>query len=380
MLNTETLVIGCGPAGSAAGISALKQGRDVLVVEARKHPRIKMCAGLLTQKSHRALKLLLEPEVYKTLLDSARMSTETYFGLWDGLKVAGEFPFATPTDLVDRPMFDAFLAQHYVQRGGQLIEEDALVDVDFGQHVATLKSGKTISYQRLIAADSANSRVRRLYEAYSGRSLVDAKRNTLCVEVNVDATDLEMSGVNILLNVVPRSYAWAFAKGAKVCLGLVKFPSENFNPNDAMRQLMRDLGVKNADKYQIRGAMLPFGNYMKVPAQGDALFFAGDAAGYVEPLTGEGIFYALQSGINAGEALDAQDYLQRQQYIAALIDKAKFYQRMLEVKALRNLMLRKCAAHPDFMSFFYDKHIDNGSLDSFIKTVREHKRRKRNAK
>ena len=374
MTTTEILVIGCGPAGAAAGISALKSGRDVMVVEARKHPRLKLCAGLLTQKTHRALRHLLGDDGYDECMAVAVMSREPYFALWDGLKSAGRFPVKNKITLIDRVLFDDFLSKYYVRKGGKLVENDALVDIDFNERIATLQSGERIAYKRLIAADGANSRVRRLREKFEGRTLLNTNRNVLCVEVNVDAQDLDVPDVNVILNVVPRSYAWSFAKGSKVCLGMVKFRGEKFDVNQTMRQFMVDLGVCNVDKYQVKGAMLPFGNHMKRAARDESIFFVGDAAGFVEPLTGEGIYYALQSGIDAGESPTAAEYTRRLKEVCRLINASRFYQRMMEIKLARKLLLHYCGTHVEFMTLFYDKHIDNGLSDSFLKMADEYKR------
>ena len=53
---------------------------------------------------------------------------------------------------------------------------------------------------------------------------------------------------------------------------------------------------------RIKGHHLPFGDYRKIPGRGDILL-CGDAAGLVEPITGEGIAFAMQSGLYAAEAI-----------------------------------------------------------------------------
>ena len=382
MVEVHTLVIGGGPSGSSCAIAAARRGLSTCLVEARRLPRVKLCAGLFTGKSQQALLHLLGDDDYATLMRKVVCSEETYFALFDGMKCLVSCTPYRPIVLIDRPEFDYQLTQYYTSIGGTLIEGDALVSVDFDAHVATLQSGKEVKYQYLVAADGANSKVEHLLTAAKGKANFKPKtRSAMCIEVNVDRQDLpDASGVCIHFGIVPDSYAWSFAKGEKVCLGLVKLVGQTFNAQQAMTKFMTDLGVRNIDRYPLRGAMLPFGNIMPRPVCGD-VYFVGDAAGLVEPLTGEGIYYALQSGIDAGESVgDADEYLKRNDYLVRLIRKGGKYQKMLEMRAARQLFVSHASRHPGFITHFYSTQIDEGCLDSFFTIWRKYRNTKRHHK
>ena len=68
----------------------------------------------------------------------------------------------------------------------------------------------------------------------------------------------------------------------------------------AMSAYCEMLGIDAADLH-VKGQFLPFGDFRKMPGQG-AVLLAGDAAGLVDPITGEGIGYAMQSGQLAAKA------------------------------------------------------------------------------
>ena len=389
----------------------MREKKDCIVVDKATFPRVKLCGGLFTGKSQRVLGELLGKEMYDECMGMCMTNRERKFSLWQAEKmrcssaqgVANNEVVSRPRMLVeveprkeivliDRPRFDEWMVRHYERVGGRLIEGDGLVSVDFANGVARLSSGREISYRTLIAADGANGTVERLLRSAVANSGCcasampadwDATRgNSLCLEVNVDRADCpDADGVQIHFGVVPNSYAWSFAKGEKVCLGLVKLNGTEMNVQQVFRQFLRDVGVRNIDKYPLQGAMIPFGNYMphpvSTPCASGSVLFVGDAARLVEPLTGEGIFYALQSGVFAAQSGgDPYTYIYNVYRLHRLIDKGGRYQRWLMHQPLHSLMLRHAHRHPNFIEHFYSTQIEQSCLDSFARIVWKYKRGK----
>lgn len=388
----NTLIVGGGPSGCACGITLLKGGRDCCIVDKYAFPRTKLCAGLFTAKSQGCLQSVLGQAVYAEAMRTAMMSEENTFSLFRGMKPlvtcnltnTSEQPVALRHSdchihLVNRPVLDNFLIRHFVSLGGFLIEGDAVKDVDFAGKVVTLASGTIVRYDNLVAADGATSMVEKALVRHDGTFA--AKGNSaLCLEINVDREDYDANGVNIYFDIVKGSYAWVFAKGEKVCIGLVKLPwQKNNDVQRTMLDFCKDLGVKNMDKYPLRGAMLPFGNMMPRPVWGGNVYFVGDAAGLVEPLTGEGIYYALQSGQYAAESIlegGTERYLGKVAYLHSLISKGRYYQSLLEMKLPSRFFFRHAPHHRRFISYFYLTQIEHASLDSFWKIMWKYKRQK----
>ena len=388
----NTLIIGGGPSGSSCGISLLNGGASCCIVERSSFPRIKLCAGLFTGKSQDCLKSVLGQDAYDDVMRKVLMAKEDTFSLYRGMKSLvscnlqkeGNQPLSLRnTDcrirLVNRPLLDEQLIKYFVSLGGMLVENDAVKDIDFDNKVAVLASGRTIRYEHLVAADGANSTTEHLLARHD-EGFARKGRSAMCIEINVDRSDLDIGGVNIYFDIVKGSYAWVFSKGEKVCIGLVKLPwQSDVDVNRTMLSFCEKLGVKNMDKYPLRGAMLPFGNILPVPVWKDSVFFVGDAAGLVEPLTGEGIYYALQSGQYAAESIIADStemYLHKVAYLHALINKGRYYQSLLEKKFTSKFFFRHAHRHPRFISQFYLSQIEHASLDSFMKIVWKYKRKK----
>lgn len=373
MRKTDYLVVGAGPAGSAAGIALRKRGIECVVVEKYELPRTKLCAGLFTRKSQKVLRHLLGEDIANECYSNCLMSKEDKFVMWNGYVPFPSCNLKEPILLIDRPKFDFFLISHFISLGGCVIQGNGLKSIDFENRTVTLNDGDTIVYNHLIAADGANSDI----EKAASKQISDFKQKAescLCLEVNVDREDYEAEGVNVHLNIVPDSYAWVFAKGEKTCLGLAKLAGKDFSVQSSFVEFMQKVGVKNLSKYPIRGAMLPFGNVMPIPAIRNAnVMFVGDAAGFVEPLTGEGIYYALQSGVYAGESQSVDEYLVETQYLRRLIDKGAFYQKLLSNPFAMKIFYKYAPRHPRFLEYFYSNRIEEGSLDSFIQICWKYK-------
>lgn len=368
MRTVDTLVIGAGPSGTACAITLQKAGRDCLLVEKRAVPRFKLCGGLFTYKAQKVLRTLLGDEDFDRCMAEVTCSEESTLGLWRRDKLIARLKPQRKLVLVDRPKLDYFLVRHYQEMGGMLMEGDALEKVDFDQKLVTLTSGTQIQYTHLVAADGANSRVERLLSKHDSRFRRKSSK-VASLEINVEREDLTVEGVNIYFDIVPKTYAWAFSKGDRTCLGICKLPDQNLDINETFRQFLAMLGLKHPERYPLRGAMLP---YELVDAEHPSVgvMFVGDAAGLVEPLTWEGIYYALRSGQLAGESIVKGDsYSKKIKQMASKIRHGFFYQRLFEYPAFLNQFYRYGGKYTRFMAEFYSQNIDDVPSQSLYRKV-----------
>ena len=374
-MKVEVLIIGAGPSGSACGIRLQQAGIECMLIDKQKFPRVKLCAGLFTHKSQDCLRSLVGDAMYDAAIKASLMSRDTQFSLYDGMKRMVTTTPSEPMTLLSRPRFDAWMVEHFVSLGGRFHDGAELVGIDTINNVATLRN-QTVEYDYLIAADGANSTVERII-AKQFSTFKRKDKNPLCLEVNVKREDFDMPGVNIFFHIIPDSYAWSFAKGEEVCLGLVKLTHHEFDINAAMRKFMLDLGVKHLERYPLRGAMIPVGKYMEHPSFRNILF-VGDAGGFVEPLTGEGIYHAMQSGVYAAESVIeggtvGQAYERKAEYLKRLIDQGAYYQQLLEKPSTSRYFFRNVGKHPHFVNHFYETQIEHACLDPFWKIILKYK-------
>jgi len=219
-MKTKTLIIGAGPAGCACGITSRKKGIDSIVVEKARLPRVKLCAGLVTGKALSCLKNMLGDD-FERLMQEIPVSHSEGFTLLHNYVKLLSCKTEKPITMVERPLFDNWLAQYYRSIGGTLIEGTSLTALDLSAGKAMLGNGQEIEFETLVAADGANSTVARLLRKRDPKTFSHKVDNALCIEMNIDREDIDIDDdIKIFFGVVDKSYAWSFTKNDKVCLGL----------------------------------------------------------------------------------------------------------------------------------------------------------------
>lgn len=301
-LVTDALVVGAGPAGSAAAAVLARRGVRTLLIEKRRFPRPKLCGGLLTWKSMQALARIFGlDEAEATAAGFLEYVTNEYeiFHLERRLvRGAYEYPF----HLVERSRFDQALRERAQAAGClELLEDAELVGFDPQTGQAELADGRRIKAKLCIAADGVHSRVRR-FCAFNEQTW--RRDLAACIEIPVPRArlDQDWDRPTLFVGYVRAGYCWAFPNKERVLFGVCDLLRSRSNLAGQFRTFLRAVGAPQDISFH--GHPLPYGNYLERPAQGRTLL-AGDAAGLVEPLFGEGIYYALRSGELAGEAAAA---------------------------------------------------------------------------
>lgn len=304
----DVLVAGAGPAGCAAAAVLAGRGHSVALIDRAAHPRPKLCGGLLTGKAMDALARIFG-------LDEAELAARG--GLFHQ---SGEYAFlhqgdellrgasAEPFRFVDRPAFDALLAAQAVARGAELLSGRVVAACDAQAGALAFRDGETLHARFVIGADGANSVTRRALRVDKSAWQADL---AAAIEVelpvgtgpgefprSVSVPELHVGGP-----CVPRAgYGWVFPgpRGPKAGICGLRRGERDFAA--IFLDYLRLLGVREPERVRLRGHPLPYGNALARPFAG-RLLLAGDAGGFVEPLFGEGIFYALATGAHAGAAL-----------------------------------------------------------------------------
>ena len=289
----DVLVVGAGPAGSAAAIHLARGGASVLLADRARFPRDKPCGGGLTGRALRHLPCDVSP-VVEHVVD--RVVLRVGYG--------GRFARASEAPLIamtQRRRLDLHLAEQAAAAGAELRDGARVtgLEPDAGG-VTALVGGSSVRAAFVLGADGANGVVAR------AAGLGDGISTGVALEANVDWGDLDPAPYGstawVELGVVPGGYGWVFPKGDHANLGVGGWQWEGPRLRAHLERLASEHGVEPARLHGLRGHRLPM-RRLGAPAVRDRVLLVGDAAGLVDPLSGDGIYEAFVSARLAADAV-----------------------------------------------------------------------------
>ncbi len=346
----DALIVGAGPAGCAAAYDLARAGRRVLLLDKRSFPRHKACACGLTRKTLKALRYsvdpILERECRDVVLQEAGPSFRTGRRSADKaceVRVRLRQPFCA---MAVRERFDHFCLQQTLAQGPEgrrpeLRKIEGLVALrELPTHVEldiALPDGSTETLRApvLIGADGSNGQTRRLSTQSSATAAQlppepawYARGFALEANVPYDLLPSQLPAgdqpQDLVFDFAPVAggYGWLFPKADHINIGVGGFvpqgaygsPAsgvEGMQYETVTRALLNTytrekLGVDLQALAQMPGAHvtgqhLGLGGHAYRPE--GRILLTGDAAGLVDPLTGEGIHSAITSGQAAAAAI-----------------------------------------------------------------------------
>lgn len=340
MEHFDIIVVGSGPAGSAAAVSGRSQGLSVAIVDKARFPRKKLCGGLITGRSEKALDRIFGADVASELFLKATQMRFRAKG-----KVLADLNDGPPVHLTMRWDFDAWLHDKAVAAGATPFLGNGFASLSEAEKTISLKDGAELSYGVLIAADGVNSSVAR---AMFGRPF---DPDTIGFGLEVEAPAALHDYVEVDLDAAVWGYGWAFPKHHSTTIGVGGINSRNDDMKAHMAAYLERCG-QDPDALPYKGQFLPFGDYRKEPGR-DAILFCGDAAGLVDPITGEGIALAMESGAMAADSAAAAlaEKAPESAYARYLTALRPMHQSLREARMWRSLMFPK-AMREVFLSAF----------------------------
>ena len=303
----DVVVVGAGPAGSAAALALARDGAQVLLVDRAVFPRDKACRDLVGRRGVsllRDLDIVLPPHEEATAMEVVGPSGRSIVLPW----IKGS-TYGSHAIIVRRRRLDQTLRAAALERGAQ-IRRANVVGLRAGGRRVIFGGGDAVTADFVIGADGSFSRVA------AAANLVEPHRALWGFALRAYLS-ADVARPTVFFWEPSRwrafpGYGWVFpgAGGeANVGLGL----GVGINRSRAARAatlLPRFLDelrrreivsfTRQPDGY--RGGWLKMGMRGTRPAE-DRTLLAGDAAGLVNPYQGEGISEAMESGLAAAEAI-----------------------------------------------------------------------------
>jgi len=289
--DAEAIVVGAGPAGATAALVLARAGLEVLLLEKRRFPRDKLCGGFLAARSVNLLEALHGEEAAAGLYHHS----DDRFQVWHHGALVADRRLGDRMAFVQRLEFDQFLARQAERAGARLLEEAEAVACETGLEpgaagaVVRLKDGRELRSRWLVAADGALSRLRRQLEP-------GFQPGGAALELHVPGGANEPPRLDF--GPFPWGYGWRFPKRGCATVGVGGWGAHKGGQRELLKDYLDELGLEGG---AAAGWPIP-DRPARALAQG-RLLLAGDAAGFAEPISGEGIYYALRSGQRAAQAV-----------------------------------------------------------------------------
>jgi geranylgeranyl reductase family protein len=287
----DAIVVGAGPAGSTAAYRLARGGAKVLLLDRARFPRDKPCGGGLTYRAVRQLPVPVDP-VVEDVVDRFELG----FRYGRRFERGGEGPLVLMTQ---RKRLDAHLAAEAAAAGADFRDGVRATALELDESGATVRfDGAAASAPVVIGADGVNG--------LTARALgLGARRHGVALEGNVpyaNAREDRWRGRAVVeLGAVPGGYAWVFPKGDHVNVGVGGWESEGPRLRAHLDRACAEYGLPAERLESVRGYRLPMRSGGDLAARGRALL-AGDAAGLVDPLSGDGMYEAFVSARLAAES------------------------------------------------------------------------------
>jgi geranylgeranyl reductase family protein len=285
----DVIVIGAGPAGSTTAYRLARAGARVCLLDRARFPRDKPCGGGVTLRAARQLPFSIEPVVEDTV-DSLEL----------GLGYRRRFVRRTDSPLVlmtQRRRLDAYLAERAAEAGADFRDGAKVTAVGRDGRVGL--GSEELRADAVVGADGANG--------VAARSIgISTPVHGVAFEGNVGHEHVDAARYRgravVELGVVPGGYAWVFPKGDHVNVGVGGWDSDGPNLRARLRGLCAAYGIAEAHVSELRGHRLPMRGGARRPIDG-RVALVGDAAGLVDPLSGDGMYEGFVSGRLAAAAV-----------------------------------------------------------------------------
>jgi geranylgeranyl reductase family protein len=302
---SEVLIVGAGPTGCAAGIVLARAGVDVCVVDRAQFPRDKTCGDAVSNDGM----LLIERLGARAALERAphALVRRAAAVFPDGTRI--ERAYDPPGYIVPRYHLDDCLRRALEASGAKLVQSCRVAELTRDRQRVTGARGPGLRWtaKLVIAADGYSS----VGLLALGQSVARGRQLAVSATAyyrNVRFPAGAETADHYFESELPYGYGWIFPAVQGVSNAGVYLRSDAYaSTGKRLEELLRGFVASKPDRFEgaetigkTRVWSLPIAP-RSMPVCGPGLLLAGDAGGFVDPLSGEGIWQGLHTGMLAGE-------------------------------------------------------------------------------
>ncbi len=354
----DVVILGGGPAGSAAAITLARGGRKVVILERDRLPRFKIGESLLPFSTEAFDRLGVREKLDSCFVIKhgaeiatacGRHSLKFYFR--EGLEV----PYPTAYQ-VRRAEFDKILLDRAAESGAEVRQETAVERVDFDPAGAEVKlaGGETVRARYVIDATGRHS----LLAAQFGLKQPYPHLRKLSVYAHYENVEREQGIDGTLIRIIRAKESWFWMiplSETRMSIGLVMDAADFKRARQSPQQFLENaIAAQPVIAERMGRATLAMPaqatgdySYRSVRLAGERWLLAGDAAGFIDPVFSTGVFMALHSGEQAAAAIETAMTQPRR-------GRRAFARYERKVHAIMDLYLRFVTAwyQPEFIEIF----------------------------
>ncbi len=276
--NYDVVVVGAGPAGSAAAESCAKAGLNVLLIEEQAHIGVPVqCAGLLSCSA----------------FDECRVSTRSVLNTVSGATINTENATLsfdagkTKAYVVDRALLDQEMGYAAADAGAEIQLKTLAYALDLPRHRLQVKGQRgqeEIGYKVLIAADGPRATIGRM----AGLPRAPVYLSGLQCDL---AYETDQNKVTIYPNASPEFFGWVIPMGeGRARVGMCGIT----NVREKFERFIAGFGSQHV---QFVSGTIPLGTLKSTVAEG--IMIAGDAAAMAKPTSGGGVYTGIRAARHA---------------------------------------------------------------------------------
>ncbi len=289
----DLIIVGGGPSGASAGRTAGNRGLLTLLIEKENFPRYTPCGGALSSHGLSCLDFKLPEFVIERNISKVRVHFQDHFV--DGIN---ENNLAL---LVSRKVFDNLLLEKARETGIEVHTGEKVLDcIEKEDCVEVITTDNTYLGRFVLISEGSGGTLK-----YRVRPRNKIKKYSLGLVSEIPAENEVIKNcfpdtVNIHFGIADGGFGWIFPHEGYYSVGIMGNAQALEHPKKVFLDFLKENGFSK--DFPFHSHVIPTGG-IKRKILNSRMLLSGDAAGFVDAFTGEGISYAIRSGQLAAEAV-----------------------------------------------------------------------------